>query len=270
MVLKVCDIRNSTYLQIKLPSVILVTMKFVSWNVNGLRAVLAKGFEDYFKASGADVFCLQEIKLSEGQLDFAPQGYSCFWNYAEKKGYSGTAIFTRKEPLGVEYGKDNEGRVICLEFEDFYVVNVYTPNSQDELRRLPFRLEWDKAFREYVKSKDALKPVFICGDMNVAHREIDIKNPKTNIHNAGFTIEERNSFSELLDSGFTDTFRMLYPDLKDAYSWWSYRFRAREKNTGWRIDYWLVSDRYSGHVKNAGIDSQIMGSDHAPVYVELS
>ncbi len=245
-------------------------MKFVSWNVNGLRAVLTKGFEDYFKAADADVFCLQEIKLSEGQLDFRPEGYHCFWNYAEKKGYSGTAIFSRTQPLNVEYGTDNEGRVICLEFENFFVVNVYTPNSQDELKRLPFRLEWDRAFRDYVKSKDALKPVFICGDMNVAHREIDLKNPKTNTHNAGFTIEERNSFTDLLNSGFTDTFRMLYPDLIDAYSWWSYRFKAREKNTGWRIDYWLVSDRYKDHVEKAGIDAHIQGSDHAPVYVELS
>jgi len=242
-------------------------MKLISWNVNGLRAVLGKGFLDYFKSQDADVFCLQEIKLSEGQLDLDLPGYHCYYNYAEKKGYSGTAVFSKKEPLSVSFGTDNEGRVCTLEFEDFYVVDVYTPNSQDELARLPFRLQWDADFREYVKDLDKKKTVLICGDMNVAHKEIDIKNPKTNLRNAGFTIEERQSFDKLLESGFTDTFRYFYPDLKDAYSWWSYRFKSRERNTGWRIDYWLVSTRSKDRVKQAGIDAQILGSDHAPVYI---
>lgn len=244
-------------------------MIFVSWNVNGLRAVLGKGFMDYFKSKDADVFCLQEIKLSEGQLDWDLPGYHCYWNYAEKKGYSGTAVFSKKEPLSVKHGKDNEGRICALEYEDYYVVCVYTPNSQDGLTRLPFRMEWDEYFRNFVLELDASKTVLICGDMNVAHKEIDIKNPKTNIHNAGFTIEERTSFSKLLDSGFTDTFRMFYPDLKDAYSWWSYRFKAREKNVGWRIDYWLVSTRSADRVTAAGIDASVLGSDHAPVYIEF-
>ena len=242
-------------------------MKLISWNVNGLRAVLGKGFLDYFKSQDADVFCLQEIKLSEGQLDLDLPGYHCYYNYAEKKGYSGTAVFSKKEPLSVSFGTDNEGRVCTLEFEDFYVVDVYTPNSQDELARLPFRLQWDADFREYVNGLDRKKTVLICGDMNVAHKEIDIKNPKTNLRNAGFTIEERQSFDKLLESGFTDTFRYFYPDLKDAYSWWSYRFKSRERNTGWRIDYWLVSTRSKDRVKQAGIDAQILGSDHAPVYI---
>ena len=242
-------------------------MKLISWNVNGLRAVLGKGFLDYFKAQDADVFCLQEIKLSEGQLDLNLGGYHCYYNYAQKKGYSGTAVFSKKEPLSVSFGSDNEGRVCTLEFEDFYVVDVYTPNSQDELARLDFRLQWDADFREYVKELDKKKTVLICGDMNVAHKEIDIKNPKTNLRNAGFTIEERQSFDKLLESGFTDTFRMFYPDLKDAYSWWSYRFKSRERNTGWRIDYWLVSTKSESRVKEAGIHSQILGSDHAPVYI---
>ncbi len=242
-------------------------MKLISWNVNGLRAVLGKGFLDYFKEQDADVFCLQEIKLSEGQLSLDLSGYHCYYNYAQKKGYSGTAVFSKKEPLSVTFGSDNEGRVCTLEFEDFYVVDVYTPNSQDELARLDFRLQWDADFREYVKELDKKKTVLICGDMNVAHKEIDIKNPKTNLRNAGFTIEERQSFDKLLESGFTDTFRYFYPDLKDAYSWWSYRFKSRERNTGWRIDYWLVSKRSENRVKQAGIDSQILGSDHAPVYI---
>ena len=242
-------------------------MKLISWNVNGLRAVLGKGFLDYFKEQDADVFCLQEIKLSEGQLNLDLSGYHCYYNYAQKKGYSGTAVFSKKEPLSVTFGSDNEGRVCTLEFEDFYVVDVYTPNSQDELARLDFRLQWDADFREYVKELDKKKTVLICGDMNVAHKEIDIKNPKTNLRNAGFTIEERQSFDKLLESGFTDTFRYFYPDLKDAYSWWSYRFKSRERNTGWRIDYWLVSKRSENRVKQAGIDSQILGSDHAPVYI---
>ena len=242
-------------------------MKLISWNVNGLRAVLGKGFLDYFKSQDADVFCLQEIKLSEGQLDLDLPGYHCYYNYAQKKGYSGTAVFSKKEPLSVSFGSDTEGRVCTLEFDDFYVVDVYTPNSQDELARLPFRLEWDKDFRDYVNELDKKKTVLICGDMNVAHKEIDIKNPKTNLRNAGFTIEERQSFDKLLESGFTDTFRMFYPDLKDAFSWWSYRFKSRERNTGWRIDYWLVSSRSRQRVKQAGIDAQILGSDHAPVYI---
>ena len=242
-------------------------MKLISWNVNGLRAVLGKGFLDYFKEQDADVFCLQEIKLSEGQLSLELPGYHCYYNYAQKKGYSGTAVFSKKEPLSVTFGSDNEGRVCTLEFEDFYVVDVYTPNSQEELARLDFRLQWDADFREYVKELDKKKTVLICGDMNVAHKEIDIKNPKTNLRNAGFTIEERQSFDKLLESGFTDTFRYFYPDLKDAYSWWSYRFKSRERNTGWRIDYWLVSTRSENRVKQAGIDSQILGSDHAPVYI---
>ena len=244
-------------------------MRYFSWNVNGFRSVLGKGFMDYFSSCDPDVFCLQEIKLSEGQLDLDLPGYSCFYNYAEKKGYSGTAVFSKREPLSVIRGKDNEGRICALEFDDHFVVDVYTPNSQDGLARLPFRLEWDEYFRSFVKDLDARKPVLICGDLNVAHKEIDIKNPKANLRNAGFTIEERESFSRLLDSGFTDTFRRFHPDLKDAYSWWSYRFRARERNAGWRIDYWLVSDRAVDRVKAAGIDSQVTGSDHAPVYVDF-
>jgi exodeoxyribonuclease III len=243
-------------------------MKLISWNVNGLRAVLGKGFLDYFKAADADVFCLQEIKLSSGQLDLPLEGYHCYYNYAEKKGYSGTAVFTKNEPISVVFGSDNEGRVITVEFEDYYVVNVYTPNSQEELARLDFRLDWDAKFRDYVCSLDKIKPVLICGDMNVAHKEIDIKNPKTNLRNAGFTIEERNSFSTLLASGFTDTFRLLHPT-EVCYSWWSYRFKSRERNTGWRIDYWLISNRASEKVKEAGIDTAILGSDHAPIYVVL-
>lgn len=244
-------------------------MRLVSWNVNGLRAVMNKGFLDYFSKVDADVFCLQEIKLSEGQLDFKPEGYHSYYNYAERKGYSGTAVFTKKEPISVAFGSDDEGRVCTLEFEDHYVVDVYTPNSQDGLARLPFRLDWDERFREYVGGLAKTKTVLICGDMNVAHKEIDIKNPKTNLRNAGFTIEERESFTKLLESGFTDTFRMFHPDLRDAYSWWSYRFKSRERNTGWRIDYWLVSTASKDRVKNAGIDAAIMGSDHAPVYIDF-
>lgn len=243
-------------------------MKLVSWNVNGLRAVLGKGFMDFFKSVDADIFCLQEIKLSAGQLDLSLEGYHSYYNYAQKKGYSGTAVFSKKEPLSVVYGSDDEGRVITLEFEDFYVVNVYTPNSQEELARLSFRLDWDAKFRDYVCSLDAVKSVLICGDMNVAHKEIDIKNPKTNLRNAGFTIEERDSFSLLLSSGFTDTFRLLHPT-EVCYSWWSYRFKARERNTGWRIDYWLISNRASSKVKEAGIYTTVLGSDHAPVFVVL-
>ena len=244
-------------------------MRLISWNVNGLRAVLGKGFLDFFNSQDADVFCLQEIKLSEGQLDLDLPGYNCYWNYAQKKGYSGTAVFSKKEPLSVIRGKDDEGRICALEFEDFFVVDVYTPNSQDGLARLPFRLEWDEWFRSFVCDLDSRKPVLICGDLNVAHKEIDIKNPKANLRNAGFTIEERESFSKLLECGFTDTFRMLHPDLRDAYSWWSYRFKARERNAGWRIDYWLVSDRARDRVKGAGIHADVTGSDHAPVYVDF-
>lgn len=244
-------------------------MKFISWNVNGLRAVLQKGFEEIFKNLNADVFCLQEIKLSEGQIDFKPEGYYCYFNYAEKKGYSGTAVFTKEKPLNVKYGTDNEGRICALEFNDYWVVNVYTPNSQDELKRLDYRMQWDEEFRTFVKDLDKEKPVFICGDLNVAHQEIDIKNPKTNTRNAGFTIEERTSFSKLLDCGFTDTFRFFYPDKVGAYSWWSYRFHAREKNAGWRIDYWLVSNRYKEHLVSAEILNNVFGSDHCPVLVEV-
>jgi len=244
-------------------------MRFVSWNVNGLRAVIGKGFLDYFKAINATVFCLQEIKLSQGQLNFEPEGYNCYYNFAEKKGYSGTAVFTKLKPLSVTFGDDVEGRVCTLEFDDFYIVNVYTPNSQEELARLSFRLEWDEKFRNFVSNLAKKKTVLICGDMNVAHKEIDIKNPKTNLRNAGFTVEERESFEKLLNCGFTDTFRMFYPDLKDAYSWWSYRFKSRERNTGWRIDYWLVSSLAKDRVKAAGIDSNILGSDHAPVYIDF-
>lgn len=244
-------------------------MKFVSWNVNGLRAVMSKGFNDYFTQINADIFCLQEIKLSAGQLDFNPEGYYSYYNYAEKKGYSGTAIFSKLKPISVQYGDDNEGRVIALEFEDYYVVTVYTPNSQDGLARLPYRQQWDINFRNFVHDLDLKKCVFICGDMNVAHKEIDIKNPKSNIHNAGFTVEERDGFSKLLESGFTDTFRFFYPDLKDAYSWWSYRFHARENNAGWRIDYWLCSDRFANKLKNSSIENQVFGSDHCPVMIEF-
>ena len=249
------------YVILRQYATICFAMKLISWNVNGLRAVLGKGFLDYFKSQDADVFCLQEIKLSEGP------GYHCYWNYAQKKGYSGTAVFTKKEPLSVIHGKDDEGRICALEFDDFYVVDVYTPNSQDGLARLPFRLEWDEYFRGFVHDLDEKKTVLICGDLNVAHKEIDIKNPKANLRNAGFTIEERDSFTKLLDCGFADTFRMFYPDLKDAYSWWSYRFKARERNAGWRIDYWLVSERSKGRVREAGIHADVTGSDHAPVYV---
>ena len=245
-------------------------MKLISWNVNGLRAVLGKGFMDFFNSRNADVFCLQEIKLSEGQLDLDLPGYNCFWNYAQKKGYSGTAVFSKKEPLSVIRGKDYEGRICALEFDDFFVVDVYTPNSQDGLARLPFRLEWDAWFRSFVCDLDSRKPVLICGDLNVAHKEIDIKNPKANLRNAGFTIEERESFTKLLECGFTDTFRMLYPDLKDAYSWWSYRFHARENNAGWRIDYFVVSPKLKDRLQDALIYADVTGSDHCPVGLILN
>ena len=249
-------------------------MRFISWNVNGLRACYGKGFEEAFRTLDADFFCLQETKMQEGQLDAAFEGYRSYWNYAEKKGYSGTAVFTRREPLAVTYGlgaevHDREGRVITLEMEDFFLVTVYTPNSQDELRRLDYRMEWEDAFRQYLLGLDARKPVVVCGDLNVAHREIDLKNPKANRRNAGFTDEERGKFQALLDAGFVDTFRYFYPDLEGIYSWWSYRFRAREKNAGWRIDYFLVSARLTERLQEAKIHTEIYGSDHCPVEVVL-
>ena len=249
-------------------------MKFISWNVNGLRACEGKGFSDIFHRMDADFFCLQETKMQAGQLDLTYEGYHSYWNYAEKKGYSGTAIFTRHTPVSVKLGigvdeHDHEGRIITLEYEDFFLITAYVPNSQDELRRLDYRMRWEDDFRQYVLQLDAVKPVIICGDMNVAHQEIDLKNPKTNRRNAGFTDEERDKMTLLLESGFTDTFRYFYPDLKEAYSWWSYRFRAREKNTGWRIDYFLVSNRLQEHLQSAAIHSDILGSDHCPVEVVI-
>ena len=250
-------------------------MKFVSWNVNGLRACIQKGFYDYFQASGADVFCLQETKMQPGQAKIETPGYLQFWNSAVKKGYSGTAVFTRREPLAVTYDIGDpahvgEGRAITLEFPELYLVTVYTPNSQDGLARLPYRMEWENAFRAYLKDLDGKKPVVVCGDLNVAHEEIDLKNPKTNRGNAGFSDEERAKMTELLGSGFTDTFRYLNPDLTGAYSWWSYRFKAREKNAGWRIDYFLVSDRLRPQIGAAKIHSQVLGSDHCPVELDLA
>ena len=249
-------------------------MKFISWNVNGLRACVGKGFEESFNALDADFFCLQETKMQAGQLDLQFDGYRSYWNYAEKKGYSGTAIFSRHAPLNVTYGlgleeHDKEGRVITLEMPDFFLVTVYTPNSQDGLKRLDYRMQWEEAFRAYLLQLDARKPVIVCGDLNVAHREIDLKNPKSNRKNAGFTDEEREKFGILLDSGFTDTFRFFYPDREGIYSWWSYRFKAREKNAGWRIDYFLVSKRLEAQLKSATIHTEIFGSDHCPVEVDL-
>lgn len=249
-------------------------MKFVSWNVNGLRACVGKGFKEVFKALDADFFCLQETKMQAGQLDLNFEGYQAYWNYAEKKGYSGTAIYTRWEPQSVTYGlgiekHDHEGRVITLEYKNFYLVTVYTPNSQDELRRLDYRMEWERDFRSYLKVLDAQKPVIVCGDMNVAHREIDLKNPKTNHKNAGFTDEEREKMTELLADGFTDSFRYKYPETV-TYSWWSYRFHAREKNTGWRIDYFLISNRLCEQLTEAKIHTDILGSDHCPIELDLA
>ena len=248
-------------------------MRFISWNVNGLRAVLKKGFEDIFLALDADFFCLQETKLQEGQVSLDLPGYESFWCYADKKGYSGTAVFTKHTPISVTRNlgideHDHEGRMLTLEYEDFYLVCVYTPNAQDGLRRIEYRLSWEDAFRSRLCELDKVKPVIVCGDMNVAHEEIDLKNPKTNRRNAGFTDEEREAMTRLLDSGFVDTFRRLHPD-EVTYSWWSYRFRAREKNTGWRIDYFLVSESLAPHVSEAKIHTQIMGSDHCPVEVDL-
>ena len=248
-------------------------MKFISWNVNGLRACVGKDFEQQFKDLNADFFCLQETKMQAGQLDLSFPGYESYWNYADKKGYSGTAIYTKHKPLNVTYGidideHDHEGRVITLEMDDFYLITVYTPNSQDGLRRLDYRMKWEDDFQAYLHRLDAIKPVIVCGDMNVAHQEIDLKNPKTNHKNAGFTDEEREKMTQLLSNGFIDTFRTLYPE-QVTYSWWSYRFRAREKNTGWRIDYFLISERLKDHLEDAKIHTEIMGSDHCPVEIIL-
>ena len=249
-------------------------MKLISWNVNELRACVGKNFMEDFEKLDADIFCLQETKLQEGQITLNLPGYHQYWNYAEKKGYSGTAVFTRKEPLSVAYGigveeHDHEGRVITLEFEDYYLVTVYTPNSQDSLRRLDYRMQWEDDFLAYIQSLDKKKPVIYCGDLNVAHQEIDLKNPKTNRKNAGFTDEEREKFSKVLESGFIDTFRYFYPDQEGIYSWWSYRFKAREKNAGWRIDYFCVSESLKDKLEDAKIHTEIFGSDHCPVELDI-
>lgn len=248
--------------------------KMISWNVNGLRACVGKGFLDYFQEAEADIFCLQETKLQQGQIDLALPGYHQYWNYAQKKGYSGTAVFTKREPLSVSYGMgieehDQEGRVITTEFEDYYVITCYTPNSQDGLARLNYRLEWEDVWRGYLKGLEQKKPVVFCGDFNVAHQEIDLKNPKTNRKNAGFTDEERGKFTALTQAGFIDTFRYFYPDVTDVYSWWSYRFKAREKNAGWRIDYFVVSEALKERLEDAAIHHEVMGSDHCPVELKL-
>ena len=249
-------------------------LKFISWNVNGLRACYDKGFADAFNRLEADFFCLQETKMQEGQLDVQFEGYQSYWNYAEKKGYSGTAIFSKVKPLSVTYvlgieEHDHEGRVITLELESYYLITVYTPNSQEELRRLDYRMKWDDDFRAYLKKLEEKKPVIVCGDLNVAHKEIDLKNPKTNRKNAGFTDEERAKFTTLLESGFTDTFRYFYPEQEGIYSWWSYRFKAREKNAGWRIDYFLTSDSLKDKLRGAQIHTDILGSDHCPVELTI-
>lgn len=248
--------------------------KFISWNVNGIRACVTKGFLDSFKALDADIFCLQETKLQQGQIDLDLEGYHQYWNYAEKKGYSGTAVFTKQKPLSVFYGMDKaehdtEGRLITLEFENFYFVCCYTPNAQDGLKRLDYRMKWEDDLRDYLISLDKTKPVIYCGDLNVAHNEIDLKNPKSNRGNAGFSDEEREKFSHLLSSGFVDSFRYLYPDIEGAYSWWSYRFKAREKNAGWRIDYFVVSESVKEKIKEAKIHCEIFGSDHCPVELQI-
>ena len=250
-------------------------MKLISWNVNGLRACLGKGFLDYFQRADADVFCLQETKLQAGQVELELPGYHQYWNYAEKKGYSGTAIFSRREPRSVRYGVgveelDHEGRLITLEFDDCYVVTCYTPNAQEGLKRIDHRMAWEDAFRAYLKALDREKPVLVCGDLNVAHQEIDLKNPGPNRGNAGFSDQEREKFTRLLESGFTDSFRYLYPDATGRYSWWSYRFNARKNNAGWRIDYWLLSDRLRERILRAEIESEVFGSDHCPVLLEIS
>lgn len=249
-------------------------MKLISWNVNGLRAIVGKNFEQQFNSLDADIFCLQETKLQEGQINLQFPGYQAYWNYADKKGYSGTAVFTRKQPVNVSYGigideHDHEGRVITMEMDAFFLVCCYTPNSQDGLRRLDYRMTWEDDFRKYLSRLDSKKPVILCGDLNVAHEEIDLKNPKTNRMNAGFTDQEREKMTQLLNSGFVDTFRTLHPN-DEIYSWWSYRFQARQKNTGWRIDYFIVSQRLMPHVTNAAIHTDIMGSDHCPVELQLS
>lgn len=249
-------------------------MKLISWNVNGIRACVGKGFLEFFKEADADIFCIQESKMQAGQLELDLPGYHQYWNYAEKKGYSGTAIFAKRKPLSEKYGMgmeehDKEGRVITLEFEDFYIVTVYTPNSQNELARLDYRMTWEEAFLAYLKKLEENKPVIVCGDMNVAHKEIDLKNPKTNRKNAGFTDEEREKFSILLENGFVDTFRHFYPEQEGIYSWWSYRFKAREKNAGWRIDYFLVSEMLKDKLKDAKILTEVFGSDHCPVELQL-
>ena len=249
-------------------------MKLISWNVNGLRACVTKGFKERFQELDADIFCIQETKLQEGQIDLSLPGYYQYWNYAKKKGYSGTAIFTKKEPLSVSYGigipeHDEEGRVITLEYENYYLITCYTPNSQSELARLSYRMEWEDAFLQYLKGLEEKKPVIFCGDLNVAHKEIDLKNPKTNRKNAGFTDEEREKFSVLLENGFIDTFRYFYPEQEGIYSWWSYRFHAREKNAGWRIDYFLVSQSLKEKLKGAAIHTEVPGSDHCPVELEI-
>ncbi len=249
-------------------------MKLISWNVNGLRACVTKGFLDYFKEQDADILCIQESKLQEGQISLDLEGYYDYWNYAEKKGYSGTAIFTKEKPTNVFYGMgieehDKEGRLITLEFEKYFMVTVYTPNSQGELKRLPYRMKWEDAFREYLLKLDEKKPVIICGDLNVAHKEIDLKNPKSNRKNAGFTDEEREKLTELLDAGFVDSFRYIHPNEEGRYSWWSYRFNARKNNAGWRIDYFLVSERIKENIKDADIHSEVLGSDHCPVTLEI-
>lgn len=245
-------------------------MKLISWNVNGIRACVNKNFMEFFNEVDADIFCLQETKLQENQIDLNLDGYHQYWNYAKKKGYSGTAIFTKNKPISVTYGigieeHDQEGRVITLEFDEFYMVTVYTPNSQNELKRLDYRMQWEDDFRNYLGELDSKKPVIVCGDLNVAHKEIDLKNPKTNRKNAGFTDEERNKFTELLDAGFIDTFRYFYPDKENIYSWWSYRFKAREKNAGWRIDYFCTSERLKDRLVSASIHTEVLGSDHCPV-----
>ena len=249
-------------------------MKLISWNVNGLRAAVQKGFLDYFNQENADIFCLQETKLQAGQIDLELNGYHQYWNYAEKKGYSGTAIFTKKEPISVTYGlgieeHDKEGRVITLEFDNFYLINVYTPNSQTKLARLEYRMSWEDDFRNYVVELDKIKPVIVCGDLNVAHNEIDLKNPKSNRQNAGFSDEEREKMTILLNSGFIDTFRYFYPDTTGVYSWWSYRFNARANNAGWRIDYFIVSNKLKDALKDAQIHAEIEGSDHCPVVLDI-
>jgi exodeoxyribonuclease-3 len=248
--------------------------KMISWNVNGLRACVGKGFMDFFRRADADIFCLQETKLSDGQLKLDLDGYHQFWNYAERKGYSGTAVFTKEVPLSAAYGigdeaHDHEGRVVTLEFEKYYLVNVYTPNSQDELARLPYRMEWEEAFRCYLCGLDAIKPVIACGDMNVAHKEIDLKNPSSNRNNAGFTDQEREKFTELLNAGFIDPFRYFYPDKKGAYTWWSYMFKARQRNAGWRIDYFCASERLRDCITGVEIHSDVMGSDHCPIELTI-